>query len=177
MQRFFWLVAAAYVCCAAIRLARFNVENEEDESAHMNFIGLPTPAAAGVVVSLVIFHQEILPELAEVNPALSGLLDGVIIYTMPFLGLGIALLMVSRIRYAHILNQYMKGKKPFWYLLWSLLVVGLVIWVRQLALVAGFCGFAASGFVTWLYRLIRSKVRVRADSEQPQVAMEHGNSD
>ena len=47
LQRFIWLAAAAYISCAAIRLARFNVENEEDESAHMSFIGLPTPAAAG----------------------------------------------------------------------------------------------------------------------------------
>ena len=46
LQRFIWLASAAYISCAAIRLARFNVENEEDESAHMSFIGLPTPAAA-----------------------------------------------------------------------------------------------------------------------------------
>ena len=63
LERFIWLAAGVYISCAAIRLARFNVENEEDESAHMSFIGLPTPAAAGVVVSLVIFHQEALPQL------------------------------------------------------------------------------------------------------------------
>ena len=61
LQRFVWVAAAAYLSCAAIRLARFNVENEEDESSHMSFMGLPTPAAAGVVVSLVIFHQEDAP--------------------------------------------------------------------------------------------------------------------
>ncbi|GAG07638.1 unnamed protein product, partial [marine sediment metagenome] len=49
LRRFVWVAAAAYISCAAIRLARFNVENEEDESSHMSFIGLPTPAAAGVV--------------------------------------------------------------------------------------------------------------------------------
>ncbi len=63
LQRFVWLAAVAYISCAAIRLARFNVENEQDESAHMSFIGLPTPAAAGVIVSMVIFHQEILMQL------------------------------------------------------------------------------------------------------------------
>ncbi|MHC4596343.1 MAG: CDP-diacylglycerol--serine O-phosphatidyltransferase, partial [Planctomycetota bacterium] len=62
LHRFIWLAAVAYMSCAAIRLARFNVENEEDETAHMSFVGLPSPAAAGVIVSLVIFHQEALPE-------------------------------------------------------------------------------------------------------------------
>jgi CDP-diacylglycerol--serine O-phosphatidyltransferase len=139
LYRFIWLTAAAYISCAAIRLARFNVENEEDESAHMSFMGLPTPAAAGVIVSLVIFHQETLPSL------------NVIIYTLPFLALGTSVLMVSRIRYPHILNQYIRGKKPFAYLIRVLLLLGLVIWNRQTALVLIFCGFTASSFVKWLY--------------------------
>ncbi|MHC4556261.1 MAG: CDP-diacylglycerol--serine O-phosphatidyltransferase [Planctomycetota bacterium] len=142
LQRFIWLTAAAYISCAAIRLARFNVENEEDESAHMSFIGLPTPAAAGVIVSLVIFHQETLPTL------------NVIIYALPFLALGIAVLMVSRIRYPHILNQYLKGKKPFAHLIRVLLLLVFVVWSIQAALVLIFCGFAASSFVKWLYNRV-----------------------
>jgi CDP-diacylglycerol--serine O-phosphatidyltransferase len=138
LQRFIWLSAAAYISCAAIRLARFNVENEEDESAHMSFMGLPTPAAAGVIVSLVIFHQETLPTFA-------------IICALPFLALGISILMVSRIRYPHILNQYLRGKKPFSYLIRVLLLLAFVIWNIQAAMVLIFCGFAANSFVKWLY--------------------------
>jgi hypothetical protein len=59
--------------------------------------------------------------------------------------------MVSRIRYPHILNQYIKGKKPFAHLIRALVAIGLIIWSRQVALVLIFCGFAASGFVKWLY--------------------------
>ncbi|GAI41655.1 unnamed protein product, partial [marine sediment metagenome] len=116
LQRFIWLAAAGYISCAAIRLARFNVENEEDESAHMSFVGLPTPAAAGVIVSLIILHQDTLSSL------------NVIIYALPFLALGVAVLMVSRIRYPHILNQYLKGRKPFAYLIRVLLLLAFVIW-------------------------------------------------
>jgi CDP-diacylglycerol--serine O-phosphatidyltransferase len=152
LQRFIWLSAAAYISCAAIRLARFNVENEEDESAHMSFMGLPTPAAAGVIVSLVIFHQETLPTLA-------------IICALPFFALGVSILMVSRIRYPHILNQYLRGKKPFAYLI-RVLLLAFVIWVLniQAALVLIFCGFAASSFVRWLYFRVpisRSIARLR----------------
>jgi len=139
LQRFIWLSAAAYISCAAIRLARFNVENEEDESAHMSFMGLPTPAAAGVIVSLIIFHQETIPTLA-------------IIYALPFFALGISILMVSRIRYPHILNQYLRGKKPFAYLIRVLLLLALVFFMKiQAALVLIFCGFAANSFVKWVY--------------------------
>jgi CDP-diacylglycerol--serine O-phosphatidyltransferase len=153
LQRFIWLAAATYISCAAIRLARFNVENEEDESAHMSFIGLPTPAAAGVIVSLIIFHQEIiLPELlGSDTPAYLGFFEGVIIYALPFLILGVAVLMVSRIRYPHILNQYVKGKKPFSHLIWLLLGLGVVVWNIQVALALIFCGFAASSLVKWFY--------------------------
>ena len=157
LHRFFWLAAAAYISCAAIRLARFNVENEEDESAHMSFIGLPTPAAAGVIVSLIIFHQETLAELSAKNSQAYLVCENAIIYALPFLVLGLAAVMVSRIRYPHILNQYIKGKKPFAHLIRVLLFLGLIIWSRQVALVLIFCGFAASGVVKWLYYKITRK--------------------
>jgi len=145
LERFIWLAAAGYISCAAIRLARFNVENEEDESAHMSFIGLPTPAAAGVIVSLVILHQETLPTM------------NVIIYVLPFLALGVAVLMVSRLRYPHVLNQYLRGRKPFTYLIRMLLLLAFVIYI-QAAMVLIFCGFAASSFVKWFYyKVIRKK--------------------
>jgi len=153
LERFVWLAAAAYISCAAIRLARFNVENEEDESAHMSFTGLPTPAAAGVIVSLVVFHQEEMPGM------------DVIIYVLPVLALGVAALMVSRIRYPHILNQYIRGKKPFAHFIRVLLLLGLIIWKRQAALVIIFCGFAAGSLLKWLYYKVihRGKFVVEAE--------------
>jgi phosphatidylserine synthase len=111
----------------------------------MSFIGLPTPGAAGVIVSLVILHQETLPSL------------NIIIYALPFSALGTAALMVSRIRYPHILNQYLRGKKPFAYLIRGLLLLVLVIYI-QVSLAPIFCGFAASSFVKWVYyKVIRNK--------------------
>ena len=148
LHRSVWVAAAAYMSCAAIRLARFNVENEEDESAHMSFVGLPTPAAAGVIVSLIILHQETLPTA------------NAILYILPFLALGISVLMVSRIRYPHILNQYLRGKKPFAYLIRMLLLLAFVICATiPVALVVIFCGFAANSFVKWLcFRVLVSRV-------------------
>ena len=47
--RLLWTIAALYTVCAILRLARFNVETEEEDS-HEEFSGLPSPAAAGAVV-------------------------------------------------------------------------------------------------------------------------------
>jgi CDP-diacylglycerol--serine O-phosphatidyltransferase len=163
LERFIWVAAAGYISCAAIRLARFNVENEEDESAHMSFVGLPTPAAAGVIVSLIILHQETLSSL------------NVIIYALPFLALGAAVLMVSRIRYPHILNQYLKGKKPFEYLIRVLLLLAFVIWNIQAALVLIFCGFAASSFVKWFYyKVIRNKHNLVSAAHSALTTVDNG---
>jgi len=160
LERFIWAAAAGYISCAAIRLARFNVENEEDESAHMSFVGLPSPAAAGVIVSLVILHQEILPSL------------NVIIYALPFCALGTAVLMVSRIQYPHILNQYLRGKKPFSFLIRVLLLSAFIYLTNvQAAMVLIFCGFAASSFVKWLYHKAISKKYKIISSALPALTM------
>jgi CDP-diacylglycerol--serine O-phosphatidyltransferase len=171
LERFFWLSAAVYISCAAIRLARFNVENEEDESAHMSFVGLPTPAAAGVIVSLVIFHQETVPDILthpgrelSTGGIINFMLDDLILYLLPFLAMGLSVLMVSRIRYAHVINQYIRGKKPFAHLIRTILFFVVIIWQRQLALIFIFCGFAASGFLRWLYYSIKRKNQLVTES-------------
>lgn len=139
LHRSIWLAALVYLSCAAIRLARFNVENDENEMAHMSFAGLPSPAAAGVVVSLVIFHQEQFPGL------------DLIVYALPLVTLGVGVLMVSRVPYPHIVNVYLRGKKPFSSLIRVLLFLGLVVWNIQTAMVLIFGYFAVGSFARWLY--------------------------
>ncbi|MBA7649745.1 hypothetical protein ES703_57543 [subsurface metagenome] len=78
--------------------------------------------------------------------------------------------MVSRIRYPHILNQYLRGKKPFEHLIWALLFLALIIWSKLAALVLIFCGFAASSFVKWLYyKVIRNKGNLVSAAQHPAV--------
>lgn len=146
LHRFIWLAAIAYIACAAIRLARFNVENEENEAAHMSFMGLPSPGAAGVIVSLVIFHQQEVPTL------------NALVYALPFVTVGTAFLMVSQVRYPHVLNVYLTGKKPFGYLIRLLFLLGLAVFGNlQLALVLTFGSFAAGSFLKWPYSAIVSR--------------------
>lgn len=157
--RFIWLASGVYVACAAIRLARFNVENEEDETAHMSFMGLPTPAAAGVIASIVIFYQDLMPFIIEKNSNLFWFLESAIISMLPFVAFGVGILMISRIRYPHLVNQYLRGKKPFNHLIWILILIVTLFWNLQLALVVIFAGFALSGCIRWsYYRFGKGKV-------------------
>src|SRR5580693_1287884 len=48
-----WIAALVFVAASAVRLARFNVQAARDEGAtnvHPYFTGLPTPAAAGMML-------------------------------------------------------------------------------------------------------------------------------
>jgi CDP-diacylglycerol--serine O-phosphatidyltransferase len=94
-QNIGWLLGFVYLLCAAIRLARFNVItnpliHRSKTEASKDFIGLPVPAAAGTVASLVLFllnlaaHDRSLQRWALILPLLLFL---------------IAILMVSTIRY------------------------------------------------------------------------------
>jgi CDP-diacylglycerol--serine O-phosphatidyltransferase len=159
-------IAIVYVVCAVIRLARFNVENEEDESAHMNFSGLPSPAAAGVVVSLVIFQQDILPKLADHSQGLFHVIESATVWALPVVTFAAGILMVTRIRYTHVVNYYLRGKKSFSTFLGILFAGLLLIWYIQLAIVVGFCGFALTG----LLRALCGKIFRRKSAAPAQPA-------
>ncbi len=164
-HRFIWLAALAYVSCAIIRLARFNVENEEGETSHMSFSGLPTPGAAGAIASLIIFHQEVMPTL------------DLLIFALPFVTLGTAILMVSQIPYPHVLNLYLRGKRPFSYLMRMLLFLGLVLWSMQTALVVIGATFVGSGLIRWLYAKVAKEAKRFLGRDEDLVASPSSESE
>jgi len=91
------LLGFIYLLCAAIRLARFNVitnpllhQHRDTRPSSKEFIGLPVPAAAGTVASLVLF----LLNLAAHDRSLQHWA-----LALPPLLLLIAMLMVSTVRY------------------------------------------------------------------------------
>ena len=102
-DRVVWVLCLLFVICAALRLARFNVESDHDESAHLYFKGLATPAAAGVLASLALTFSWV----TLVFP---------VIYYKIFMLANIFILgalMVSHIRYVHIGIQLLKKRRQF----------------------------------------------------------------
>jgi CDP-diacylglycerol--serine O-phosphatidyltransferase len=152
--RLVYLAAIVYTMCAIIRLARFNVEtveNKEDESSYLSFAGLPSPPAAGMIVSLVIFQQDFLPKIMEL-PDKSSLhfLQAVTVWALPVITLIAGLLMVTRIPYPHVVNRILRGKKRFSTFLLVVFTLLLVIWNIQIAMVLGFFVFMLYGLIRWV---------------------------
>jgi CDP-diacylglycerol--serine O-phosphatidyltransferase len=135
-------VCVLYAMCALIRLARFTVETTPDESAHREFAGLPSPAAAGVMASAV------LP-----TAALSGWsphVAAVIPHMLPGLALATGILMVSRVKFAHVVNRILKGKRPFITLVEIVIAAILFSIFREFAFFIAFFGYALTGPLLWL---------------------------
>ena len=158
IERSIFFAAILYVMCAVVRLARFNVENAEDESAHMNFAGLPSPASAGVVVSFVILHEYLLSIMGDGSPEVFDTLGIMTIAVLPLVTFFVSLLMVSRIRYPHLANQLLRGKKTLPALL-TIFACGLfIVWNIQLAMIFGFCGYMLFGFFRWVFVTLAKKL-------------------
>jgi CDP-diacylglycerol--serine O-phosphatidyltransferase len=165
--RVVFLIAILYVMCAIIRLARFNVETSA-EDAHLSFAGLPSPPAAGTIVSLVVFQQDFLPKITKWPAGFINASELAAVWALPIITLMAGILMVTRIPYPHVVNRLLRGKKQFSTFLLVLFVVLLIIWNIQLAMALGFCVFVVYGLIHWLVtRLIRS-IKKEAKTETPQ---------
>lgn len=155
-----------YMMCAALRLARFNIETEAAEESHWYFKGLPSPAAAAFIAGLTINIFEIYElrdevrgehEMAVLAKALAPIMDG-LLWVMPFVAIILGLLMISRIRYIHVMNKLLKGQEPLDYLVKLIVVVILAVLTRpfSLALLVGV--YVLSGIVIWCKELIYSRL-------------------
>src|SRR3990172_1519421 len=107
-----WTIAAVFVCCAALRLARFNVESDDSDD-HMTFAGLPTPAAAAVIASFAVLSYTLRNEVSVVIHEKYAIYDWWMQRLLPMFAVVIATLMVSRIPYPHPLTQLLRGHRSF----------------------------------------------------------------
>mgnify|MGYP002623000583 CR=1 FL=1 len=109
-----WCIAVCYMACAAMRLARFNISKADDEGGRW-FCGLPTPAAAGVIASCMVIWPSVQNLKEQVSLPLQPAAEvGVraTIVAAPWAVLGLAFLMVSTVRYPHVVKQFRHGKRP-----------------------------------------------------------------
>lgn len=127
-----WCVAALFVCCAALRLARFNVESDQDDD-HTSFAGLPTPAAAATIASFAILSYALRNERALMNHENFVRYDAWMQWIVPALAIVIAILMVSRVPYPHPLTQFLRGQRSFAQLVAIIFALMAILIVRAYA--------------------------------------------
>ncbi len=161
--RLAFVAAAFFAIMAILRLARFNLETDTDADSHMEFRGLPSPAAAGTIVAsiwlYVILRRPDLEMSAGTKTPLGfviGWIQGVdldkvifwvpsyLLILLPLLGL----LMVSRVRYVHVMSRLTHGSSQFVTLV-KVIGAAVLFYLAPVPVLFG----AFSGFV--LYGLIR----------------------
>lgn len=148
-------ISFLYVLCAAVRLARFNLKSLEGEESATYFVGLPSPAAGGILASFIILYDiwaqeknvRTLKILMKQVPLLFHLLPGIVLV--------LSILMVSRFRYSTF--KRMNLFKPRSARAFLIIVMGcLMIYVYpQNTIFILFAGYVLSGFLEYLWRLYK----------------------
>jgi CDP-diacylglycerol--serine O-phosphatidyltransferase len=136
-----WMAAFLFVACGALRLARFNVQTKKLDPRF--FIGLPIPAAAGVVVTTVLFAKEFVGNPGDLTVPLWFTFT---IYVLAFL-------MVSNIRYYSCKSCFQQ--KSYNTLVIFVLIIFVLGLYPELFLFILSTGYALSGLLYLAYRRLR----------------------
>jgi len=152
-----WLIAFIYLLCGAVRLARFNVitnpllHRSETES-HKDFVGLPIPAAAGTVASLVLLMVNLSNNARELRQ---------LTLALPLLLVLVSMLMVSTVRYPSFKQINWETKTRFQTFV-LIFVIGVLVWrLQEVAFFFLFVGYIAFGLLGHYRRSARhARMRV-----------------
>ena len=133
-----WFIASVYVICGALRLARFNClaameedrQKQEKTDHSSEFIGVPIPAAAGLVASITIFLMWMERE---------GYLEGYLAkgnwkFVLPVLLVFLSIMMVSKVKYPTFKRINLRGSRSFMKMVVAAVCIGLLFTYREKAL-------------------------------------------
>lgn len=148
--RYGWLAAFLYVATTALRLARFNsmaedeVPEDSEDDSH-DFVGLPCPAAAGAIATMVMFFRYL------------GTTDTVKHFTILLLVYLLSYLMISSHRYLSFKKVKFSKEKRFQAVVGMILVLTLLATEPSVTLFATVLLYALSGVLFDLYTFVRKK--------------------
>ena len=140
-----WAVGFLYVTATAMRLARFNIQAKDGDKRY--FVGLPSPAAAGVLAATVFAYPAGLQGVREAILALT-------VVVVP------AALMVSRIRFRNFSALTPKRRHSYLTLLGIAAVMAAIAIHPQLILIVMAYTYLLSG----PFGLVVSRARRRVPS-------------
>ena len=137
-----WLASFMYVICAALRLARFNVQ--QDSSDVNYFKGLPVPGAASFIASLILFTS-----------ALNGLNGSKHILVIILMYL-LSFLMVSSLDYLSF-KSFNLRKQNLNVLVGFILILMVIAYKPKFMLFFVLASYIFSGPVITIYRFHRKR--------------------
>jgi CDP-diacylglycerol--serine O-phosphatidyltransferase len=145
-----WAAGFLYVTAGAMRLARFNIQSGAGGDKRY-FVGMPSPAAAGVIASTVFAYPAGLSAYGASIPALALVL-------VP------ALLMVSTMRFRSFKTIDLRSRRPYTVLMLIATGIVLIATYPRPVLVAMAYVYLASGLVS----LVLARIRHRGDRGQAE---------
>jgi CDP-diacylglycerol--serine O-phosphatidyltransferase len=143
-----WWVALTFVICCAWRLARFNIQGMAPGSGSKYFVGLPCPAAAGLIAATV--HAIKTP----IEDWRWSVLWMVIV-------IGDAALMSSTVRYRSFKDIPMVARQRSFLVIVMALLIWLIATYSEVVLMIIATSFVASGLVLHVVRAARHNLASR----------------
>ena len=146
-----WIIAFIYLLCGAVRLARFNVLtnpllHRAEAESNKDFIGMPIPAAAGTVATLVLLLLNLAANARELRQ---------LTIALPLLLILVSFLMVSTVRYPSFKQVNWEMKTRFRSFV-GLIIVGVVVWRwREIAFFFLFLAYIFYGLFAHYQRGVR----------------------
>jgi CDP-diacylglycerol--serine O-phosphatidyltransferase len=139
-----WWVALSFVICCAWRLARFNIQGMAPGGGSRYFVGLPCPAAAGLIAATV--HAIVLP-IQDWRWSVVWML---VVATA-------AALMSSTVKYRSFKDLPMAARQPSLIIIVIALLMGLVVFYSEVALMLIATTYVAVGVALHLVRVLRHR--------------------
>jgi CDP-diacylglycerol--serine O-phosphatidyltransferase len=144
LGRWGWVAAFVYCACAALRLARFNVNTGVVDKRY--FQGLPSPAAAALIAGFVWLMTEAGFKGSDV---LWGMSISWIMFT---LALYAGLTMVTNVPFYSFKEFHMKRSVPFTVIVLTALVIAGINIDPPIVLFCIFVAYGVSGYVVYVWR-------------------------
>ena len=171
VQLITWLLAFIYLLCAGVRLARFNVltnplvPGNEKRAAGGDFVGLPSPAAAGMIASLVLVLSKIMEAEGPLEVAVQAWS-----WTLLPLMLIISFLMVSNVRFPSFkkLDWTARARTRGFILI---IIIGAVVFrYPQYSFPAIFLGYISFSIFRHIFLLKKSEMDPAPDDDDEPVS-------
>jgi CDP-diacylglycerol--serine O-phosphatidyltransferase len=137
-----WWVVLTFVICCAWRLARFNIQGMAPGSGSKYFVGLPCPAAAGLIA-------------ATVHAIKTPILDWRWSVVWMIVVIADAALMSSTVRYRSFKDISMLARQKSFLVIVMALLIWLIVINSEIVLMIIATSFVASGLVLHLLRMGR----------------------
>ena len=150
-----WFISFMYLMCGAFRLARFNVQATRPRLLaegtpkldKKNFVGLPIPAAAGLIAAVIHFAPQ---PLIRYGPERAELYSGLVIITIGCL----SALMVSTLRYSSFKSVGTRSRSTRLVILF--IATGMLVWLfSRYVLLAIVTAYVLHGLLCRLAGLLR----------------------